>query len=77
MTKPRPRQVVVNGKSFIVEASHLSGLQIRTIAGLQPGHHLVAEGSGKVPDRVISDTDQIELVGPITHIYSRPDTRFG
>jgi Multiubiquitin len=69
--------IVLNGKEFSVSEPVVEGLQVRVLGGLDPQHELILECMGDEPDRVIRDTDQIDLrQGPV-RLFAKPPTSFG
>ncbi len=67
----------VDGKEYSTHQRHLTGAQIKTLAGVDATYQLFEEGPGHSPDRAISDGDSVNLEGQEKHFYSVPPATFG
>jgi hypothetical protein len=69
----------VDGKEYTTEDSALTGAQIKArIPDFNPSYQLVLEGRGGHPDKVITDSDSVDLnVHPVCHFYTVPPATFG
>jgi hypothetical protein len=67
----------VDGKKYESEKAHLSGLEIKNLAGVEGAYQLFLEEEGDTPDRAISDGTTIGLEGSIKHFFAVPPATFG
>lgn len=69
----------VDAKRYETDKPSLTGLEIKTIAGITPTYQLFLEEEGDQPDRAISDGEAVELKrGEKTrHFYAVPPATFG
>jgi hypothetical protein len=72
-----PFLIIVNGEQFAVSEVVVEGLQVRVLARLDPQADLILEGIGDLPDRVIQDTDRIDLTQGSARFFAKPPTSFG
>ncbi len=70
---------LVDGKEYTTSHSSLTGAQIKAmIPDFDPSFQLVLEGHKGEPDKVIPDTETVNLdVHPIRHFYTVPPATFG
>ena len=76
-TRHPPYDFFVDGKKYESEQSHLSGLEIKTKAGIAGNYQLFLEEEGETPDRAISDGDTVSLEGRVKHFFAVPPATFG
>ncbi|MDF0498163.1 multiubiquitin domain-containing protein [Bradyrhizobium yuanmingense] len=69
--------VVLNGEKIEVPSAKVTGIQLRLLGAIPAGYELITEGRGNDPDRVLTDTDVLDLSGPIRHVFAKPPTAFG
>lgn len=69
--------VILNGQKLEIPSATVTGIQLRLLAGIPPSYELIAEGHGSDPDQVLTDTDVLDLSGPIKHVFVKPPTAFG
>lgn len=67
----------VDGKSYETEDRSLNGSRIKEIAKVPPTYQLFEEEEGDVPDKPISDSEAVSLVGKIRHFFAVPPATFG
>lgn len=67
----------VDGTKYETEKKHMSGLEIKSIAGVEGSYQLFLEEKGDTPDRAISDADTVNLVGHTKHFFAVPPATFG
>jgi hypothetical protein len=79
MTDPNhpPHHFFVDGKKYETEKSHLSGLEIKAIAGVEGNYQLYLEEEGDTPDRAISDGETVSLEHRVLHFFAVPPATFG
>lgn len=77
MSEGKHYVVWVNGAEVAMPAAKVTGIQIRLLAQVSPGYALIVESAGSEPDHLLSDTDELDLSGPVRHLYSKPPTAFG
>lgn len=73
----QPYDFFVDGKKYESEKSHISGLEIKTKAGVEGNYQLYLEEEGETPDRAISDGDTVDLEGHVKHFFAVPPATFG
>jgi len=67
----------LHGTAYTVSQPVIEGLQVRVLAQIARPMELVLEGQHEIPDRVIHDTDPIDLTKAAAHFYVKPPTSFG
>ena len=67
----------VDGKKYESEKSHLSGLELKTKAGVEGNYQLYLEEEGETPDRAVSDGETVSLEGRVKHFFAVPPATFG
>jgi len=67
----------VDAKKYQTDQKHLSGLQIKQIAGVQANYQLYLEEQGETPDKEISDSMTVSMEGHVRHFYAVPPATFG
>ena len=69
----------VDAKRYETEKSSLTGIEIKTIAGVNPTYQLFLEEEGDTPDKPISDSETVTMKeGEKTrHLYAVPPATFG
>ena len=67
----------VDGKPFETAKSHLSGAEIKTIAGVAGNYQLYLEEQGNTPDRAISDGETVQMDHKEKHFFAVPPATFG
>lgn len=73
--KPHPHHFYVDGKEYSADKAHLTGLEIKTIAGVPGNYQLFLEEEGNAPDRAISDGETIGIEKK--HFFAVPPATFG
>lgn len=76
-TKQHPYHFFVDAKKYETDKSHLSGLEIKNIAGIAGNYQLYLEEHGDTPDRAISDGDTVDLSHQEKHFFAVPPATFG
>jgi hypothetical protein len=74
---PQRFSFFVNGQQFTIDSATIVGLQVRALANLGHEMELIVEGSGSDPDRVLMDSEVIDLASGTVRIYAKPPTAFG
>jgi hypothetical protein len=69
--------VLLNGERLASPAPTITGIQLRLLARVPGGHGLILEGSGEEPDRLLADTDALDLTTSCPSVFSKPPTAFG
>jgi hypothetical protein len=69
--------VLLNGKRIESPAPTITGIQLRLLAQVPAGHPLILESSGEKPDRLLADTDALDLTDSCPSVFSKPPTVFG
>lgn len=72
-----PHHFFVDGKQYTSDKATLTGLEIKTIAGVPGNYQLFLEEEGDKPDRAISDGESIGLGGRTHHFFAVPPATFG
>lgn len=69
----------VDGVKYAVTENSLTGAQIKAkISNFNPAYQLVLEGRGNEPDKVIADTQTVNVdVDPPLQFYTVPPANFG
>jgi hypothetical protein len=67
----------VDGKKYETDKSHISGLEIKTKAGVEGNYQLYLEEEGETPDRAISDGETVSLEHRVKHFFAVPPATFG
>jgi len=67
----------VDGTKYETDKKHMSGLEIKTTAGVEGNYQLFLEEEGDKADRPISDADTVTLEGHIKHFFAVPPATFG
>jgi hypothetical protein len=67
----------VDGTKYETEKNQLSGLEIKTIAGVEGTYQLYLEEEGETPDRAISDGETVSLEHGVKHFFAVPPATFG
>jgi hypothetical protein len=68
---------MLNGQQFAVSEPIIEGLQVRVLGQLDRQTELIMEGASNQPDRVIQDTDRIDLSKGTVRFFAKPPTSFG
>jgi hypothetical protein len=69
--------VNLNGERIAAPAAKLTALQLRLLARVPAEFQLILEGSDEEPDRILSDTDVLDLSTSSARVFSKPPTAFG
>lgn len=69
--------VVLNGQKLEVPSAKVTGIQLRLLGAIPAAYVLIAEGRGNDPDQILTDTEVLDLSGPIRHVFAKPPTAFG
>lgn len=77
MSEKKEYHFFVDGKKYETEHFHLSGADIKRIAGIAANYQLFLEEEGDTPDRPISDADTVPLNDRIKHFFAVPPATFG
>jgi len=77
MNEERRYYILLNGQRLEVPSPTLTVIQLRLLARIPAGHGIIVEGAGDQPDRLVSDTDTIDLSGSCPSVFSKPPTAFG
>jgi hypothetical protein len=72
-----PYHFFVDGKKYENEKPHVSGLEIKTRAGVEGNYQLYLEEEGETPDRAISDSETVSLADRVKHFFAVPPATFG
>jgi hypothetical protein len=67
----------LNGSRIAAPAASLTALQLRLLARIPAEFQLILEGNGEDPDRILSDTDVLDLSRTGVRVFSKPPTAFG
>jgi hypothetical protein len=67
----------VDAKRYETEKPHLTGAEIKAIAGAPANYQLFLEEEGDKPDRAIPDGETVDLQGKIKHFFAVPPATFG
>lgn len=69
---------MVNNKPFESGQAHVTGAQIKVLAGVEAAYGLFYEGRGKDPDRQVRDDEIIDLGEPgREQFYTMPPATYG
>jgi len=74
--KPDAHHFYVDGKEYSTDKHNLTGLEIKTIAGVPGNYQLFLEEHGNAPDRAISDGETVPI-GHKEHFFAVPPATFG
>lgn len=77
MKEERQYYILLNGQRLEVPGPTITVIQLRLLARIPAGHGIIVEGAGDQPDRLVSDTDTIDLSGSSPSIFWKPPTAFG
>lgn len=75
--KPEEHLFFVDAKEYTTDKAALSGLEIKTKAGVTPTYQLYLEEDGDMPDRAISDGESVDMRGKVKHFFAVPPATFG
>lgn len=76
--KPQKYQYFVDDEKFETDESATTGAQIKArLPNFDPAYQLVQEGRGQEPDKVIGDTDTVDLSPPPPRLYTVPPAMAG
>jgi len=76
--QPAPFQYGVDGVRYGSEVSSITGSAIkRKIPNFDPAFQLFLEGEGGQPDRLIADSESVDLSGTPKRFYTAPPATFG
>ena len=67
----------LNGLQIAAPSTRLTALQLRLLARVPAEFQLILECNGDEPDRILSDTDILDLSTPGVRVFSKPPTAFG
>jgi hypothetical protein len=68
----------VDGVRYHWDKSSITGAQIKaSIPNLNPTFQLFREGTGGQPDKLVNDSDSIDLAHTAPHLYTAPPATFG
>jgi hypothetical protein len=67
----------LNGSQMVAPSARLTALQLRLLARVPAEFQLILECNGGEPDRILSDTDVLDLSTPSVRVFSKPPTAFG
>jgi hypothetical protein len=77
MNEERRYSFLLNGQRLEAPGPTITAIQLRLFARIPPGHGIIVEGAGDQPDRLLNDTDTIDLSGSSPSVFSKPPTAFG
>jgi hypothetical protein len=77
MSEERRYSILLNGQRLDAPGPMITVIQLRLLARIPAGHGIIVEGAGDQPDRLLSDTDTIDLSGSSPSVFSKPPTAFG
>jgi hypothetical protein len=77
MSEERRYSILINGRRLDAPGPTITVIQLRLFARIPAGHGIIVEGAGDQPDRLLSDTDTIDLSGSSPSVFSKPPTAFG
>ena len=66
----------VDGKEFKVDQATMSGAQIKALVGKDATYQLFEELPGNEPDKLITDTESVNIKNG-QHFYTVPPATFG
>jgi len=69
-------EIHVDSHLFKVSQSHMTGAEIKALVKKDATYQLFLEGHGGNPDRLIADTDSVEIKNGL-HFYTVPPATFG
>jgi multiubiquitin len=75
--KPEEHHFFVDAKEYTTTKAALSGLEIKTQAGVTQTYQLYLEEDGDTPDRAISDGESVDMRGKVKHFFAVPPATFG
>jgi hypothetical protein len=75
--KPEENIFFVDAKEYKTPNPALTGLEIKTRAGVTATYQLFLEEEGDTPDRAISDGDSVDLRHRVKHFFAVPPATFG
>jgi hypothetical protein len=75
--KPEEYAFFVDAKEFKSPQWSLTGLDIKTRAGVTATYQLFLEEEGDTPDRAISDGEGVDLRHRVKHFFAVPPATFG
>ncbi len=77
MNEERQYSILLNGQRLEAPGPTITVIQLRLLARIPASHGIIVEGAGDQPDRLVSDTDTIDLSGSSPSVFSKPPTAFG
>ncbi|UGA42177.1 multiubiquitin domain-containing protein [Bradyrhizobium quebecense] len=77
MNEERQYAILLNGQRLEAPGPTITVIQLRLLARIPAGHGIIVEGVGDQPDRLVSDTDTIDLSESCPSVFSKPPTAFG
>ena len=77
LAHPVAHPFFVDGKRFTTDKQHLTGQEIKTIAGVAGNYQLYLEEEGDTPDRAISDGETVPMDHREKHFFAVPPATFG
>lgn len=75
--KPEEHEFFVDAKPYKTAKAALTGLEIKSQAGVTATYQLYLEEDGDTPDRAISDGESVDLRGKVKHFFAVPPATFG
>jgi hypothetical protein len=69
--------VKIDDEVISVPAARITGLQLRLLGKIPPQYEIIVEGNAGNFDRVLLDTDVLDLHQEGLHLFSKPPTAFG
>lgn len=67
----------VDAKKFETAQTALTGMEIKTIAGVAANYQLFLEEEGDQPDKAITDGEAVNLTERVKHFFAVPPATFG
>jgi len=76
MADARHFEIHIDGQRFAVEKPSMLGAEIKALVHKDASYQLFEELPGNEPDRLISDTDAVQMRNGL-HFYTVPPATFG
>jgi hypothetical protein len=68
---------ILNGQRIQSPGSTITGIQVRLLAQVPAEHGLIVEGRNEEADRLLADTDVVDLSASCPSMFTKPPTAFG
>ena len=76
MTEKHEIVIHVDGKEYKTSNTSMTGIEIKALGGRDASYQLFLERKGSEPDKLIGDSETIELRNG-EHFYTVPQATFG